>query len=154
MYEEKAEYYQNKQQAAATTSDKDYIQLKTGILEIDTMLSILKENYNGIYRVSLDTDKARRILMPAYLKYNENEEHFSQLFSNFVIESVEPDYHRAVMSFLNYEALKHQLLEGKIPKISFKKNNGESVLLSVYKLSDTSDTVSETLWVFAKNQNS
>lgn len=154
MYEEKAEYYQNKQQAAATTSDKDFIQLKTGILEIDTMLSILKENYNGIYRVSLDTDKARRILMPAYLKYNENEEHFSQLFSNFVIESVESDYHRAVMSFLNYEALKHQLLEGKIPKISFKKNNGESVLLSVYKLSDTSDTVSETLWVFAKNQNS
>jgi hypothetical protein len=58
------------------------------------------------------------------------------------------------MSFLNYEALKHQLLEGKIPKISFKKNNGESVLLSVYKLSDTADTVSDTLWVFAKNQNS
>ena len=154
MYEEKAEYYQNKQQAAATTSDKDYIQLKTGILEIDTMLSILKENYNGIYRVSLDTDKARRILMPAYLKYNENEEHFSQLFSNFVIETVEPDYHRAVMSFLNYEALKHQLMDGKIPKITFKKNNGESVLLSVYKLSDTDYTVSDTLWVFAKAQNS
>lgn len=154
MYEEKAKYYQNKQQAASTTSDKDYIQLKTGILEIDTMLSILKENYNGIYRVSLDTDKARRILMPAYLKYNENEEHFSQLFSNFVIESVEPDYHRAVMSFLNYEALKHQLMEGKTPKIMFKKNDGESVLLSVYKLSDTDYTVSDTLWVFAKAQNS
>lgn len=154
MYEEKAKYYQNKQQAAAKTSDKDYIQLKTGILEIDTMLSILKENYNGIYRVSLDTDKARRILMPAYLKYNENEEHFSQLFSNYVVESVEPDYHRAVMSFLNYEALKHQLMEGKTPKIMFKKNNGESVLLSVYKLSDTDYTVSDTLWVFAKAQNS
>ena len=154
MYEEKAEYYQNKQQATVSDTNKDYIQLKTGILEIDTMLSILKENYNGIYRVSLDTDKARRILMPAYLKYNENEEHFSQLFSNFVVESIEPDYHRAVMSFLNYEALKHQLMDGKTPKITFKKNNGESVLLSVYKLSDTAYNVSDTLWVFAKAQNS
>ncbi|MEE0945334.1 MAG: GGDEF domain-containing protein [Acutalibacteraceae bacterium] len=154
MYEEKAEYYQNKQRAATETSEKEYVQLKTGIHEIDTMLSILKENYNGIYRVSLDTDKVRRILMPAYLQYNENEEHFSQLFSNFVIESVDPDYHRAVMSFLNYEALTHQLMDGKIPRIMFKKNNGKSVLLSVYKLSDTDDNISDTLWVFAKAQNS
>lgn len=154
MYEEKTKYYQNKQKAADMNSGKDYILLKTGMLEIDTMLSVLKENYNGIYRVSLDTDKARRILMPAYLKYNENEEHFSKLFSNFVIEYIDPDYHRSVISFLNYEALKHQLMEGRTPKITFKKNNGESVLLSVYKLSDTKDNVSDTLWVFAKTQNS
>lgn len=154
MYEKKAEYYQNKQRAAVATSEKEYVQLKTGIHEIDTILSILKENYNGIYRVSLDSDKARRILMPAYLKYSENEEHFSKLFSNFVIESVDPDYHRAVISFLNYEALTHQLMDGKIPRIMFKKNDGESVLLSVYKLSDTDDNASDTLWVFAKAQNS
>ena len=150
MYEEKAEYYQNKQQVTTANNNREYIQLKTGIQEIDTMLSILKENYNGIYRVSLDSDKARRILMPAYLHYNENEEHFSKLFSKFVIESVNSDYHRAMMSFLNYEALKHQLIDGKTPKILFKKNNGENVLLSVYKLSDTDDSAVDTLWVFAK----
>ena len=149
MYEEKAEFYQNKQQNTTENSNKDYIQAKTGILEIDTMLSVLKENYNGIYRVSLDTDKARHILMPAYLGYNENEEHFSSLFSKYVSEWVDPDYHRSVMSFLNYEAIIHQLAEDKTPKITFKKNNGESVVLSVYKLSDT-DTVVNTLWVFAK----
>ena len=149
MYEEKAEFYQNKQQNTTENSNKDYIQAKTGILEIDTMLSVLKENYNGIYRVSLDSDKASRILMPAYLGYNENEEHFSSLFSKYVSEWVDPDYHRSVMSFLNYEAIIHQLAEDKTPKITFKKNNGESVVLSVYKLSDT-DTVVNTLWVFAK----
>ena len=149
MYEEKAEFYQNKQQNTTENSNKDYIQAKTGILEIDTILSVLKENYNGIYRVSLDSDKASRILMPAYLGYNENEEHFSSLFSKYVSEWVDPDYHRSVMSFLNYEAIIHQLAEDKTPKITFKKNNGESVVLSVYKLSDT-DTVVNTLWVFAK----
>lgn len=150
MYEVKAEYYQNKESAHHSSGTQEYLQIQTGILEIDTMLSVLKEKYNGIYRVSLTNDKARRILMPAYLNYNESEEHFSKLFSKYVAESVHPDYHRAVLNFLNYEALKHQLMDDKTPKISFKKTNGELVVLSVYKLCDTNEIVSDTLWVFAK----
>lgn len=151
MYEAKAQYYQKKeQQSALVATDKEYVQVKTGILEIDTMLSVLKEKYNGIYRVSLLSDKARRILMPAYLKYNENEEHFSKLFSKYVDETVDPDYHRAVLSFLNYDALKHQLMEDNVPKITYKKNDGETVILSVYKLSGADELVADTLWVFAK----
>lgn len=149
MYESKAEYYQKAKEPSDKKTNNEYIQAKTGILEVDTLLSVLKENYNGIYRVSLDKDEARRILMPSYLGYNENEEHFSSLFSKYVSDWVQPDYHRSVMSFLNYEALEHQLSENKTPKITFKKNNGESVVLSVYKLGD-SDKVVNTLWVFAK----
>ncbi len=151
MYEAKAQYYQNKEhQSTISASNKEYVQVKTGILEIDTMISVLKEKYNGIYRVSLFTDKARRILMPAYLKYNENEEHFSNLFSKYVDETVDPDYHRALLSFLNYDALKHQLMEDKVPKITYKKNDGETVMLSVYKLCGADELVTVTLWVFAK----
>ena len=152
MYEEKALYYQNKEKVkASVVKDKDFVQIKTGILEIDTILSVLKENYNGIYRVTLDTDKARRILMPAYLGYNESEEHFSSLFSRYVSEEVDPDYYRAVISFMNYEVIKRQLMDDIIPKIRYKKNNGESVVLSVYKLCDGNDVVSDTLWVFSKD---
>ena len=151
MYEAKAQYYQNKEQKnALSTTNGEYVQVKTGILEIDTMLSVLKEKYNGIYRVSLLTDKARRILMPAYLNYNENEEHFSNLFSKYVAESVAPDYHRAVLSFLNYDAIKHQLMEDEVPKITYKKNDGETVILSVYKLCEADEMIADTLWVFAK----
>lgn len=152
MYEAKAQYYQNKeQQSISKSEDKGYVQIKTGILEIDTMLSVLKEHYNGIYRVSLDTDKAHRILMPAYLGYNENEEHFSALLNKYIYETVNPDFHRAVMSFLNYDALKTQFIEGKTPKITYKKINGETVILSVYKLDDADASVNNTLWVFAKD---
>ena len=77
MYEAKAEYYQNKKNIGNSNNDKSYMQIKTGILEIDTMLSVLKEHYNGIYRVNLDTDNAHRILMPAYLGYNEYEDNFT-----------------------------------------------------------------------------
>ena len=151
MYEAKAEYYQNKDKnSTSRTKDKTYVHSKTGISEIDTMLSVLKEHYNGIYRVSLATDNARRILMPAYLGYNENESNFSKLLTKYIDETVHPDFHRAVMSFLNYDAIRRQLADGNTPKISYKKVNGEAVVLSVYSLEENADDVKETLWVFAK----
>ena len=152
MYEAKAKYYQAKEtKRACSGNDNGYIHIKTGILEIDTMISVMNEKYNGIYRVDLDTDKAHRILMPAYLGYNENEEHFSVLLTKYIDDSVAPEYHRAMMSFLNYDALKRQLLEGKIPRITYKKTNGDTVVLSVYKLSNDDIAVNNTLWVFAKD---
>ena len=151
MYEAKAQYYQNKEQQISPLPQKEeYVHVKTGILEIDAVLSVLKEKYNGIYRVSLDTDQAKRILMPSYFNYHENEEHFSELFSKYASESVLPDYHRALLSFLNYDALKHQLMDGKIPKITYKKMNGETVVLSIYKLDGESVEVSDTRWVITK----
>ncbi len=152
MYEAKAQYYQNKEnESVSKVEDKGYVQIRTGISEIDTMLSVLKEHYNGIYKVSLDTDKAHRILMPAYLGYNENEEHFSALLTRYIDEMVDPDFHRAMFSFLNFDALKGHIVQGKVPRITYKKNNGESVILSIYKLNDTEQLTSNTLWVFAKD---
>ena len=55
------------------------------------------------------------------------------------------------MNFLNYEALKRQLLEGNTPRITYKKTNGETVILSIYKLSDAENSVNNTLWVFARD---
>ncbi len=150
MYEAKAQYYQAKE-AKKTLTDNEYVHTKTGILEIDTMISVMKEKYNGIYRVDLDTNKAHRILMPAYLGYNENEEHFSALLTKYIDDSVAPEFHRAMISFLNYDALKRQLLEGKTPRITYKKTNGDTVVLSIYKLSNEDIAVSNTLWVFAKD---
>ncbi len=151
MYEAKAQYYQNKEQSSTSSDgEKSYTQIKTGIREIDTMISVLKEHYNGIYRVSLENDSAHRILMPSYLGYNEDEENFSKLLIKYVDDIVDPDFHRAVMSFLNYDAIRRQIAEGNIPKISYKKVNGETVILSVYKLDEDSQNVKDTLWVFAK----
>ena len=148
MYEAKAQYYQNKEnQSVASFEDKEYVQTKTGLLEIDAMIHVLIEHYNGICRVSLETDKADLLLMPAYFGYEESEAHFSALFSKYVSESVEPDYRRAVLSFLNYDSIKNQLREGFTPKITYKKIGGRTAVLSVHKIGE-SDT--DTLWVFAK----
>ncbi len=152
MYEAKARYYQNKEQnSISEDEDRKYIYAKTGIREIDTMISVLKEHYNGIYRVSLETDDAHRILMPSYLGYKEEEKNFSKLLKKYIHDIVHPDFHRAVMSFLNYDAIKRQIAEGKTPSITYKKVHGETVTLSVYNLSDEKDNVQETLWVFAKD---
>ena len=151
MYESKAKYYQNKEQVSVSTDkEKEYLQVKTGIREIDTMISVMNEHYNGIYRVSLDTDEAHRILMPSYLGYKEDEENFSKLLTKYIHDSVHPDFHRAILSFLNYDAIKRQISEGKTPSITYKKVNGETVILSVYNLIDDKDYANDTLWVFAK----
>ena len=54
------------------------------------------------------------------------------------------------MSFLNYDAIKRQISEGKTPSITYKKTHGETVTLSVYNLTNDKDNVKDTLWVFAK----
>lgn len=153
MYENKAKYYQNKEQEMNALTENAYIHAKTGIAEVDAVLSMLKENYNGIYRVALDTDKAQCVLMPTYLGYRETEEHFSKLFAKYVSEFTDRDYHRSLLSFQNYDALTKQLAEGKIPKITYKKTNGETATLSVHKLGDSNEQIVDTLWIFAKNKN-
>ncbi len=151
MYEAKAQYYQKKSHTSISEDHElQYVHIKTGIREIDTMISILSEHYNGIYRVSLDTNHAHRILMPAYLGYSEDEDSFSNLMTQYMNDLVHPDSRRAVMSFLNYDVIWRQLLLGEIPSVTYKKINGESVVLSVHRLTDDQDAVRETLWVFAK----
>ena len=152
MYEAKAQYYQSKDKSSISKDkDKNYVQIKTGIREIDTILSVLKEHYNGIYRVSLETDHAHGILMPSYLGYAEDEENFSELLSKYIHDIVHPDFQRAIMNFLNYDAIRKQLLGGNTPSITYKKINGETVILNVYQLDDDKNNVKETLWVFAKS---
>lgn len=151
MYDAKAQYYQNKDtKTVSSVGVQEYDIIKTGIGEIDVLLTAMKERYNGIYKVSLNTDEAHRILMPSYLGYNETENSFSRLFTKYVEESVNPDYHRAMLSFLNYEALKTQIMDGTIPRITYKKANGEDVMLSVYPFAEQGEEVDLTLWVFEK----
>ena len=63
---------------------------------------------------------------------------------------VDPDFHRAMLSFINYDAIKRQLAKGNIPKITYKKVNSETVVLSVYSFAPTGKEVDNTLWVFEK----
>ena len=148
MYEAKSRYYQDKEtESVVNVEDREYVQLLTGNQSIDALICALKTDYNAVCRVHLDTDKADRILMPAYLGYGEHEEHFSTLFAKYVAESVEADQRRGVLSFVNYKSIKHQLSEGITPQITYKKTGGRTAVLRVYQIGDSTD---DTLWVFAK----
>ncbi|MBQ2614550.1 MAG: GGDEF domain-containing protein [Clostridia bacterium] len=148
MYEKKAQYYQNKEQKVLVDQEDDITATRTGIDEIDALLSVLKEHYCGVYRVSLRTNAVHRLLMPAYLGYEENENDFASLFSKYIGERVNPDFHRAIMSFLDYGAIETQLEEGVVPRITYKKIDGEMRILSVYPLKQGEP--GDTLWVFAR----
>ena len=110
----------------------------------------MQDRYNGIYKVSLSTDDVKRILMPSYLGYEESEKSFSRLLTKYIEDSVNPDFHRAMFSFLNYDAIKRQLLGGNIPRITYKKVNGENIVLSVYPFNELQNDIDDTLWIFEK----
>ena len=152
MYESKAQYYQGKEGNTTVQSQNTrYVVTKTGLTDIDKLISVLKEHYHGIYRVSLEKDISHRILMPSYLGYHEDETEFSKLLTHYIDEMVHPDFRRPVLSFLNFSAIKAQVLEGLVPQITYKKVNGEPVILSVYGISHSEQDDTQTLWVFAKD---
>jgi len=150
MYEDKAKYYQSKEHRIIKKENTGEVdRITTGIREFDALLSVLSNRYHGIYCVSLESGKARRILMPAYLnQFSEENDLFEAAFAYYVREMVHPDHQRAMLSFINYEVIKRQLLAGEMPSIEYEKINGDKVILSVYGLSSKENENSETLWVF------
>ena len=100
----------------------------------------------------MDADTSHIILAKAYPERYRANENFSKRFIKYVDEAVHPDFHRALMSFSNYNVLKKQLSEGNIPRISYKKLNGEMITLCVYNLNNDGDAIKDTLWVFARER--
>lgn len=152
MYEAKAQYYQQKDRKEFEEDLINGIEhISTGIRELDTLLAIMSHRYMGIYCVSLKSDLAKEILMPAYLKkFAEDDKSFSRIFSMYVHETVDSDYQRAMLSFLEYDIIKRELLAGEMPTISYAKSNGKKYRLTVYPLSGFDADNMETIWVFER----
>ncbi|MBO5007737.1 MAG: GGDEF domain-containing protein [Clostridia bacterium] len=152
MYAAKAMYYQQKEKRNHFNAVEHKVDcITTGIREFDAVLSMMSRRYLGIYTVKLKTDSAHQILMPAYLKpFSENETRFSKIYARYVHELVNPDYQRALLSFLNYDVLIRQLLGGYTPTLSYTKIDGGKYRVTVYKISESNDDITETLWVFEK----
>jgi hypothetical protein len=153
MYENKAIYYQHKDESNNLNNENPCIEcIATGIKELDATLSVMGLKYFGIYSASLENDAARPILVPSYMShFTENEVFFSKALAHYISEMVLPEYQRAVSGFVNYSVIKKQLADGFVPSITYKKNNGETVILNVYPVPNADDGCSsDTIWVFEK----
>lgn len=149
MYDAKAKYYQLKEaDHAVDTPASATTFTQTGLIELDSMLSVACRRYQGIFLVSLESDKVRRIIASDSFPPEEPEETFCNLFKDYVYQHVMPDYHRAMLNFTHYDALKDQLSERPSVKVTYQKNSGASVVLSVYQVPQSNSKDSETLWVF------
>ena len=49
---------------------------------------------------------------------------------------------------LNYDILEKQLSDGEIPVTTYKRFDGESIRLTIYKHSESHSASDETVWVF------
>ena len=152
MYEEKSKYYQHKQQASVfEIGDKSIEHITTGMHDLDAALSVMSLRYHGVFCVSLENDTARKIFNPKYFdNFSTDTTPFTDILNHYIHNMVMPDYQRSMLSFLNYDILKKQLLSGSIPGITYRNTNGESISLRVYMLSGQDSQQTDTIWTFEK----
>ena len=153
MYEDKARYYQQKDKKGVWKNEEYTVErISSGIEEIDAALSVMSRHYVGVYYVSLEKDEVSPVLIPAYLKYlYENNKSFSEAFSKYVYSMVIADYQRPLSNFVQYAALRKQLEEGYIPRITYENKNGERFILSVHTLPTNENMEMDTVWIFEKD---
>lgn len=152
MYEEKAKYYQQKQHNSLfTIGDKSIEHITTGLNDLDDALSVMSLRYHGVFCVTLEDDTVRKILTPTYFSdFSKDDTPYTDIFTHYVHNMVMPDYRRALLNFLNYDALKKQLIEGTIPNITYLNTNGENIVLKVYPHSVQDKNRTDTIWTFEK----
>lgn len=152
MYERKAKYYQEKELnsiSKTSTGKKEHIE--TGIKDLNEALNVMSKHYLGIYCINLEKDEARHIMSPDFLlEILESSKSFKTALTNYMNTMVNPDYHRSLMGFSNFNAIRAQIAEGHSPGITYEKISGEKIKLTVHGFSDYKDNPNETIWLFEK----
>ena len=151
MYERKAMYYQEKDSKTIPAQvDLTSEHIETGIRDLNEALNAISKRYIGIYSVSLDSDEAKHILSPNYLNIVTENQKFKDVYSQYIQSMVSSDYHRALSSFMNYDALKDQIKKDYIPCVTYEKISGERIKLSIHGFSDSKNNPNETIWMFER----
>ena len=153
MYDDKAKYYQDKQTAKNTGANNNSIEtISTGIKEVDACLSVIGNHYQGMYSVNIKKDMWTQILAPSsYFKESNGDFAFSDIMKQYIHDTIRPEFHRMLLDCLKYDVLERQLKNGYNPKISYTKVDGEKIKLCVYAVSNDKNDVSDTIWVFEKD---
>ncbi len=150
MRDEKARYYQDKElKKVKSFAIGKTIIMETGVKAVDACMSIMTLRYLAVYCVSLDKDSCVRILAPSYFQKMDDEGAcFSTSLRRYIYELVKPEYHRSLLSFLEYDILQHQLEEGNVPAIKYERIDGVKILLKIYPISQ--DDSMDSAWIFEK----
>ncbi len=151
MYQNKSRYYQDKElNKVKSLIANDTYSIDTGVAELDACLSVMSMRYLAVYFVSLEKDTFVKILAPIYFKDVNDKSHlFSEVVKRYIHEFIKPEFHRALSSFIEYDTLKKQLSEQRVPEIIYERIDGEKVILRVYPV-NTGNATSDSIWVFEK----
>lgn len=152
MYEEKAKYYQNKHaRKIINLQNRKFKTGYTGIREIDAYMSVLSMRFFGVFCVTHNTDEAVQVLSPSYFsEILDKTSSFTETLKKYIHDIVCPEYHRQMLSFVEYEALESLIATGISPSITYTKIDGEKVTLSVYANPRCEQDGIDTVWTFEK----
>jgi len=152
MYEDKAKYYQMKEQKRNSMLVNREVKTNvTGKKDIDSALAVMSERYVGVYYVSLKENKSSYLVTPDYYSMEQaDDEMFSDVIKRYILEIVKPEYHRNLSTLFDFDFIKRQIAEGNTPEFSYVNISGDNMVLTIYPASGTDDDDSYTLWIFER----
>lgn len=118
--------------------------------DVDVFLSILAEEYKGVYFVDLKTDAVRYIFIPPYFDamLREAKGRFSIAFELYAQRCAKPEYAEKIKAFADYDYLQEVLRQKVMPELIYEKTDGSRLRMRIIMFKEYSLDSHETLWIF------
>lgn len=153
MQNAKREYYKEKGDLRKIREmDKQLEQMITDKRDADIFLSVIAPNFKGVYFVNMNRDSVRNMFIPPYFEdmLSRTNDKFSNAMRIYAEELVCIEERDAFNAFCDYGTVEKGLDDGAIPKLIYKKLDGEFLKLSIMKSIEYTEDNKETLWIFEK----
>lgn len=154
MYDEKAQYYQNKELSKVMELTNHGTKIaESGIREIDACMAVMSMRYAGVFCVSLKNDSCLQVVSPSYFARLMDEfGSFPVALRKYIHDFVRPEHQRQLLTLLDYDALERQLRGGKNPNVYFVKIDGSRMRLNIHLVSEPDSDEIDTVWIMEKEE--
>lgn len=156
MYAEKRRYYaENKGAGRIRQMNFKLENLLMEKRDRDTFMSIIMNDFMGVYIVNLKTDDTRDLCKPEYFAelLQNNGYHFRASMQQYADKFVIPQEHEMFKQLLNYNNLRKLLAKDGYYEAEYMKLDGIPVRIKIFLAEDYSEENPNTVWLFEKCSN-
>lgn len=151
MYESKREYYRERKNGQKVREVNR--QLEATLLEkrdLDAFCSVLSYRYVGVYIVNLSMDTTRAINIPVYFEERlvQTGGKYSEAIRLYAQDLIRPEDRSFILEMLDYEKLFQMLSKGNTPQFTYRKQDGNCIVVTIYPTPDFDEFQKECIWAF------
>lgn len=151
MYEAKRRYYAENKAAGKNRQMNNKLEnILSEKRDKDRFLSIISEDFMGVYIINLANDDTREIWKPKYFAemLEEQQYRFRPAMMMYIDRFVAKAGQDSIRKLFDYNKIKEQLQVRTVIESTYLKNDGDIVRIRVYKAEDYTEEKPNTVWIF------